>query len=160
MVILNLSKLVWQRDQRSNLTPHFQRRENYPGNEIWYLSAPSSLCDIQIWLSACIWSFQFTSWSLIEDAYWRRRECSYWVSATIFLILHYRASSQLVAKFFKAGTGFSSLYSEAQSSEVHIPSITGQDLSTGEPDHLPSLLWSKTQVNRCERSAFEALLCY
>lgn len=58
---------MWQRDQRSNLTPHFQHRENYLGNEVWYLSAPSSPCDIQIWLSACMWSSQFTSWSQVSS---------------------------------------------------------------------------------------------
>lgn len=67
MVILSPSKLEWQQDQRSNLTPHFQCRENYLGNEIWYLSAPSSPRDIQIWLLACIWSFQFTSQSQVNS---------------------------------------------------------------------------------------------
>lgn len=67
MVILSLSKLAWQQNQRSNLTPHSQCRENYLGNEIWYLSAPCSPCDIQIWLLACVWSFQFTSRSQVNS---------------------------------------------------------------------------------------------
>ena len=67
MVILSLCKLVWQQDQRSNLTPHLQCWENYLGNEIWYLLAPSSPCDVQIWLLACIWSFQFTSQSQVNS---------------------------------------------------------------------------------------------
>jgi len=49
------------------LTPHFQRRKNYCGNEIWYLSAPSSPCDdTQSWLLARMRSFQFPSRSQVN----------------------------------------------------------------------------------------------
>lgn len=84
---------------------------------------------ISVYISVTGWF-----WVLIEDA----RNTAYRVLGTTFPTQHCRASFQLASKFFKVETMFSYACSDTQSSEVHIPCIMEHDLSTGEPDHLPS----------------------
>lgn len=149
---------MWQQYQRSNLTAHFQCRENYLGNEIWYCSVPSSPYNIQIWLLAYIWSVYILVTGqckhLLKTP--NTQLTGYWPQ----LSLHCRASSQMASKVFKADIAFSSICLETVLKNAE------SRCNRAKPDcwgAWPASVCSevKTWVNRCERSGFSGvLLCY